>query len=236
MAPTDPEAAMAAARARTKKWKAANPEKVSISGRAYRQALKRRNPEKILANQQAQNMRRRERYRDDPEYRKQVLRSSAARYSADPEPTKARSRRYTAAHRDDPEFKAKGKAKRARPSYQEEQRARHTAWRVANWDRWTAGLRAWATANPDKVHAYSAERRARRKGAPVVEKVDSRVVFERDGWICQLCGEPVDQMLAYPDPMSRSVDHRVALINGGEHSYANVQLAHLVCNVRKWAH
>jgi 5-methylcytosine-specific restriction endonuclease McrA len=33
--------------------------------------------------------------------------------------------------------------------------------------------------------------------------------------------------------MSASVDHIIPLVLGGEHSMANVQAAHLVCNLRK---
>ena len=68
-----------------------------------------------------------------------------------------------------------------------------------------------------------------------VELVESLKVFERDGWTCQLCLDPVDKALLYPDPMSRSLDHVVPLAKGGAHTYANTQLAHLLCNQRKGA-
>jgi 5-methylcytosine-specific restriction endonuclease McrA len=32
------------------------------------------------------------------------------------------------------------------------------------------------------------------------------------------------------------VDHVIPLSRGGEHSYANAQLAHPTCNLEKWAH
>ena len=65
------------------------------------------------------------------------------------------------------------------------------------------------------------------------EVVDRFEVFERDGWVCQLCGEPVDPELKWPDVMSPSLDHIVPFVHGGDHSYENVQLAHLSCNSRK---
>jgi len=77
-------------------------------------------------------------------------------------------------------------------------------------------------------------RRAAKAAAPVTP-VDELAVFERDGWGCQLCGEPVDPLLVYPDPMSKSLDHVVPLARGGGHSPENSQLAHLVCNLRKGA-
>lgn len=60
----------------------------------------------------------------------------------------------------------------------------------------------------------------------------SRVaVYERDAWICQLCSEPVDPNLEYPDPRAASLDHVVPLSRGGTHESTNLQLAHLKCNV-----
>jgi len=64
---------------------------------------------------------------------------------------------------------------------------------------------------------------------------DRREVFERDGWRCGLCGEPIDKGIAWPDPMSASLDHVVPISRGGKHSRANAQAAHLTCNVHKGA-
>jgi 5-methylcytosine-specific restriction endonuclease McrA len=66
-----------------------------------------------------------------------------------------------------------------------------------------------------------------------VEFVDDYKVFERDDWICQICQQPVDSILEWPDPMSKSIDHTIPLSRGGAHEYANVQLAHLRCNMCK---
>lgn len=76
-------------------------------------------------------------------------------------------------------------------------------------------------------------RRARKKTNGPVEKFLNVEVFERDDWLCGLCGEPVDKDLAWPDPMSASLDHIIPLSRGGAHTLDNVQLAHLVCNIRK---
>lgn len=66
-----------------------------------------------------------------------------------------------------------------------------------------------------------------------VEEFAPVEVFERDKWVCQICGEPVDPAVKYPDPLSKSIDHKTPLKLGGEHSRANTQLAHLSCNVLK---
>lgn len=58
-------------------------------------------------------------------------------------------------------------------------------------------------------------------------------VFERDGWECGICFGSVDPELAWPDPMSASLDHIKPLSKGGAHAPDNAQCAHLVCNIRK---
>ena len=60
-------------------------------------------------------------------------------------------------------------------------------------------------------------------------------VFERDGWVCQLCGERVDPLLKGPDPLAASLDHIVPVSLGGDHLPENCQLAHLGCNSSKGA-
>jgi hypothetical protein len=58
-------------------------------------------------------------------------------------------------------------------------------------------------------------------------------VFERDGWICQLCHEPVDPEIKHPARRSVSLDHIIPLARGGDHVYENAQTAHLSCNQEK---
>ena len=68
-----------------------------------------------------------------------------------------------------------------------------------------------------------------------IERFDPESIYDRDGWVCQLCGLPVDRTLVWPDPASKSLDHIVPLVAGGAHSRLNTQLAHWICNVRKGA-
>lgn len=58
-------------------------------------------------------------------------------------------------------------------------------------------------------------------------------VGEKDSWICGICGEPVDKAIQWPDQQSPSIDHIIPLSKGGPHSMENLQISHLVCNVRK---
>lgn len=58
-------------------------------------------------------------------------------------------------------------------------------------------------------------------------------VYERDHGICQICGKPTDwndNSWGYGGPNHPTIDHIVALANGGLHSWDNVQLAHGMCN------
>lgn len=83
-----------------------------------------------------------------------------------------------------------------------------------------------------KERAKRQDRRVREKDA-FVERVFRRKVFERDNYTCQLCGEPTSERWSRDDPLAPTVDHIQPLNKGGEHSYANTQCAHLVCNSRK---
>lgn len=74
---------------------------------------------------------------------------------------------------------------------------------------------------------HKAIRRARKRDL-FVEKVYRPKVFKRDGGICGICHKAVD-------PANWHLDHIRPLSRGGEHSYANTQVAHPACNQRKSA-
>ena len=58
-------------------------------------------------------------------------------------------------------------------------------------------------------------------------------VAERDGWICQLCWQPIDARLRRPHPMALAVDHVVLLSAGGSDVMSNLRAAHADCNARR---
>jgi len=94
----------------------------------------------------------------------------------------------------------------------------------------------WNLENPEQARMYKERRRARVINA-FVEDVDAREIYERDGYLCHICGQAVDPGLKYPDPMSASLDHIIPLAAGieagGLHSRTNVAMAHLRCNIKK---
>lgn len=133
----------------------------------------------------------------------------AARYAANPERLRAWGKEWLEA---DPE-RARSMKRASRQRNLDAARESH-----ANWKRH----------NPEKVRAASHRRRAR-KLAAFVEDVLLSVLVERDHDRCGICGKRVL-------PAARSVDHILPLSRGGEHSYANTQLAHLRCNNRRNNH
>lgn len=75
-------------------------------------------------------------------------------------------------------------------------------------------------------------RRAERWGVEF-EEFSRAEIFDRDGWVCGICSEPIDRLLIHPDPMSVSLDHIIPMSKGGGHVPLNVTCAHLFCNLSK---
>lgn len=65
------------------------------------------------------------------------------------------------------------------------------------------------------------------------DPIDKRSVYEFYGYICIVCQDHIDPALAWPDPMSASLEHVVPLSEGGTHTWDNVAPAHLLCNTKK---
>lgn len=78
-------------------------------------------------------------------------------------------------------------------------------------------------------------RRRARELAAFVEDVNRHEVFERDGYVCQLCDLPIDMNLEFPHRLFPTIDHIIPLAAGGMHEPGNVQAAHFACNSAKGA-
>ena len=98
----------------------------------------------------------------------------------------------------------------------------------------STACRSMLTTGGDAASKYDwttdAMMRARRFGAQDVEPIQRRDVFERDGYLCQLCHQLVD---AGADPTSSrapSIDHITPLSMGGQHTMDNVRTTHYGCN------
>jgi 5-methylcytosine-specific restriction endonuclease McrA len=140
-----------------------------------------------------------------------------------------------------------GKKREYRLKYQEYEREYQRTYRAATADHirernaeWRAAHpeygKNWREANPERTYEYQRRGGPKRRAAKLklpTESIAPAEIFERDGWRCQLCGERVQKTKKYPDIMSPSLDHIVPLSLGGHHVRANVQLAHLFCNISK---
>lgn len=76
-------------------------------------------------------------------------------------------------------------------------------------------------------------RRAAEQRTPKSERFNESEIYERDRWICGVCRRKVDRAVQWPDLQCPSIDHIVPLVEGGEHTRANVRLAHLGCNIAR---
>jgi hypothetical protein len=128
----------------------------------------------------------------------------------------------------------------------EKTRAAADKWKAENPERLKEYKDQWRKENPEKISAYThkyntshheirrdeAHRRRARKLSGQFEKINSVEIYNRDNWICKICNETVDPELKWPRHMSASLDHIIPLVCGGPHIKDNVQLAHLICNIK----
>lgn len=79
----------------------------------------------------------------------------------------------------------------------------------------------------------TADNHLRRRLFVAGEQFDPLEIFDRDGWVCQICDESVDPAMKFPSPDSASLDHVTPISLGGDHTRSNARLAHLGCNMRR---
>jgi len=154
---------------------------------------------------------------------------------------------YSKKYRKENPEKSRAQAKKYRDENKEKVKAGIVKWNKENPEKVKAKEKRFCAKHPDKIKTkgknyrianalkfaqYSAERRAKRK-AQFVENINHNKIYERDGFICKLCGKQVDVSFKFPNPLSPSIDHIIPLSKGGLHCAENVQLAHLGCNVSK---
>jgi hypothetical protein len=73
-------------------------------------------------------------------------------------------------------------------------------------------------------------RRARLRGASGGEVISLATLIRRDGGRCHLCGEAVVRDPEHRHPLGPTRDHLVPVSQGGAHVWANIRLAHRICN------
>jgi hypothetical protein len=155
-----------------------------------------------------------------------TITESQARYNKSPK-GKARKRRYEQT----PETRARESARLARRQYRNPLVERSPV--CLDCGMAVTGQRLKFCSNRCAVRAgtrIAGDRERAAHAGVAFEPVYRWRVCERDNWTCQLCKLPVSWFLSWPHDWCAVLDHRMPLTLGGDHSYANVQLAHNTCN------
>lgn len=76
---------------------------------------------------------------------------------------------------------------------------------------------------------HKIERRIKKRTANH-EPYSRFAIFQRDNFICHICGEPLNTDAVAPQWDSPTIDHVMALCNGGSDAPSNVKAAHFLCN------
>jgi len=175
--------------------------------------------------------------------RPQSQKRMAIAYQENPEKFRDRSRRWGSNNRakktswdnryrlEHPEVapKSREKWKILNPRLDKESKDR---WRDANREQENKKARERSRLFPEKGRSRRQRRRACLRDR-IIEKFLDIEIFERDNYICGLCHKAIDPLLRHPHPLSVSLDHIIAIANGGDHTCDNVQASHLVCNQSK---
>ena len=226
----------ACVKAKNKAHYEANHERILAEQKAYREA----NREKRNASMKA--------YREAN--RKELAAQARAYYAANREERNASMKAYREANRE--EIAASERA--YREANREKLAALEKAYREANREKIAARKKAYYEANREKLNAANKSRhserysndpeyrakvnasnllRKRLQPGAKQEPYIREEIFARDNWICGLCQEPIDPELKWPESGFASIDHIVPISLGGDDTPANVQAAHLRCNISK---
>lgn len=150
-------------------------------------------------------------------------------------------RAWRAAHRE----QSNAATRRWRQAHPEKMAAARAAWEATHVEErreyfrqyQAAYMPAYYEANRERFFDYCHSRRDRRRAGGAGETVYRAEVAEAFGWICQLCGEPIDPTLKHERHKHNldalSMDHIIPLSKGGTHTRDNVQPTHYKCNRKK---
>jgi len=198
----------------SKRYKEANREKVLAKMREYRQ----KNKEYFRQKKQEEK----ERIKNDPEYRANVLAVRRALYEKNKEKMCAYSKAYNEAHKEE--------RKAYRKANSEHRVATARAWQKANAERYAETQKKWKENNRHIIRMHIALRRARimkaTTGNPKEIAAWEKEWKSRPTNTCEWCRMEV------PTDQCES-DHAEPLIHGGPHNLDNLVIACWACNNRK---
>jgi len=105
-------------------------------------------------------------------------------------------------------------------------------WALRNPDRSRAIKAKWAQNNPESARQAARRRRAR-KQQNGIEPYRDTDIFDRDAWMCYLCGNDINPQLPRTNIWGATIDHVIPIAMGGADAPDNVRAAHLRCNSTK---
>lgn len=204
---------------------------------AYNKAYRARHHARVLAAQRAKReadpqgylvYQKQWRDKNAEKVRAQALARFHKYFAQNPEPYRARNRATLAKRKalTGTTLTPNGKAYKERNKLSIS--AKFKAYRAAHLSREKARYKAWAQANPDKVRANSAKRRARLANAPLnnFTMAEWRSLCKATGYLCAYC----DTKFPFKD---LEQDHITPLSKGGSHTLSNIVPACKSCNCRK---
>lgn len=173
----------------------------------------------------------------NPEYAARERARSRARYLANREAIIADQRQRDAARADEKAAYNKAYAQANRDRLRQYRQAYDIEWRRRNPGKTALYSKAWRERDRTKARRLRREAQQRRRAQMATSDIGlftELQVFERDGWTCWICDEPVERMpYRKRAPRMASVDHVVPLARGGSHTLDNVRCTHLDCNRRR---
>lgn len=91
---------------------------------------------------------------------------------------------------------------------------------------------SWPTPRPKYCSEFCAMAASKPRRRKISNKV-REIVYNRDGWICYLCGLPVDPSVSTQSKLGATIDHVIPVNAGGSDEIGNLRLAHRGCNSSK---
>ncbi len=122
--------------------------------------------------------------------------------------------------------------KEYRETYSEKIKEKKRIYRLANKEKIRIATKKWNVANPEKRQINKRKYRASKRGNVHAPYTDISI-FERDSWMCGICGTKINKRLKWPTPRSKSIDHIIPISKGGVDAPVNLQASHLRCNISK---
>jgi hypothetical protein len=143
-------------------------------------------------------------------------------------------REYNARYVEEHRVEVQARLAEYRSTHREERSVYNAQWAKDNPTRANEKTARWRKAHPEAKRASEHRRRVRKRGGIVEDFLDIEI-FERDNYICGICHKRINRQRRCPDPLSVTLDHIVAIANGGNHTRDNVQASHFGCNMSKGA-